>query len=592
VSPNPPEKLPRLRSPLYGRGLAYLALLITLMITGGLFQYSTTESERRGQERFRLRTEQQVAALVDRMAGYEQVLKGAAGLFAASDGVSRDQWHDYVGALELDKKLPGIQATGFALVVLKAKLAEHEASVHRDGYGQYAVHPKGDRDVYAPIVFIEPFTGENVGALGEDMYVDPVRREAMDRARDTGRPALSGRVLLGQDSTGTGRAPGFLMYLPVYRHGWWVDNVALRREALAGFVYSPFRAAELLHAVFEPANDLDVEVYDSMGTPTSANLLYESSREQRTARYWRDLPVRIAGHVWIARFHSSRIFEERATSLQPVIILASGVALSLLIFALLYVDASHRARLERLVRERTRELVVARDEAESASRAKSVFLATVSHELRTPLNAIIGFSSVLLQDRPSDEQRKHLSVIHHSGLQLLDLIKEILDLTNIEAGRLAMHLESIPLDQLLKEQCEASYTQTRDSGLTLRHDPCLDEVIVRADRGRLQQIVRNLLSNAIKFTDEGGVVVRCVTHGRMARIEIEDTGIGIPPGQVRALFNPFQRGAGSDARQRSGTGLGLAISRRLVEAMGGEIGVASEVGRGSLFWFTLPRTKA
>jgi signal transduction histidine kinase len=367
--------------------------------------------------------------------------------------------------------------------------------------------------------------------------------------------------------------------------------VAQRREALAGFVYSPLRAQDLLHGVFASASDLDVEVYDSGDTPTSASLLYEATPGQRTSRYWRDMPVRVAGRTWIARFHSSRAFEERATSQQPFIILGSGVALSLLIFALLYVDASHRARLERLVRERTRELVLARDEAESASRAKTVFLATVSHELRTPLNAIIGFSSVLLQDRPSEDQRKHLSVIHHSGLQLLDLIKQILDLTSIEAGQLAMNLESIPLDPLLKEQCDASSTQTRESGLTLRHDPCLDEVLVRADRGRLQQVVRNLLSNAIKFTDEGGVVVRCVTAGRMARIEIEDTGIGIPPAQVRALFNPFQRGAGPGARQRAGTGLGLAISRRLVEAMGGEIGVASEVGRGSLFWFTLPRTK-
>jgi signal transduction histidine kinase len=101
--------------------------------------------------------------------------------------------------------------------------------------------------------------------------------------------------------------------------------------------------------------------------------------------------------------------------------------------------------------------------------------------------------------------------------------------------------------------------------------------------------VRNLLSNALKFTDDGGVIVRCMPEGRMARVEVEDTGIGIAPGQLASLFNPFQRGTTSGARQRPGTGLGLAISRRLVEAMGGEIGAASAVGRGSLFWFTVPR---
>jgi signal transduction histidine kinase len=277
--------------------------------------------------------------------------------------------------------------------------------------------------------------------------------------------------------------------------------------------------------------------------------------------------------------------------MQSRLILVAGTALTLLVFSLLYVDASHRRRLEGQVEERTRELVLARDEAESASRAKTAFLATVSHELRTPLNAIIGFSSVLLQEKLGDEQRRQLAIINRSGMQLLELIKEILDITSIEAGHLVIHAESVDLVQLIREQCESLQLQAREAGLALEL-ACGEAVVVRVDVGRVQQVIRNLVSNALKFTDHGSVTVRCRADGPMARVEIEDTGIGIPEDQLATLFNPFQRAANHVGRNRPGTGLGLAISRRIVETMGGQIGVSSEVGRGSRFWFTLPLEKA
>jgi signal transduction histidine kinase len=576
----------RLRGKVAGTGLAWLALLVSATITLLLWRSALLDNERRIRERFQYVSDRQVDALVDRITDYEQVLKGGVGLFAAQDLVSRTEWRTYVDHLELESSLPGILGTGFAIMVPKSEKDAYEAAVRADGFPGFQIAPAGDREVYSAIVYLEPFAGRNLRAFGYDMFSEPVRREAMERARDTGRPALSGRVTLVQE-TDVDVQPGFLIYVPVYRQDVSHDDVAERRAALLGFVYSPFRAYDLMASIFDAAGqDVEVQVFDGERVDPE-RLLYASPNAGRNAQRTRDVVFMVAGRHWTARFKSSAGFEERTGDTQSPLILVAGAALTLLVFSLLYVDAHHRRRLESQVQERTRELVLARDQAESASRAKTAFLATVSHELRTPLNAIIGFSAVLLQEAGGDVQRRQLEIINRSGMQLLDLIKEILDITSIEAGHLVMNPVPVNLSQLIHEQCELMQLQAREAGLSLELG-CEDEVMVRADAGRLQQVVRNIVSNALKFTDRGGVTVRCRVDGAVARVEVEDTGIGIPEDQLPALFSPFQRASSRFVHNRPGTGLGLAISRRLVEAMGGRIGVRSVAGEGSVFWFTLP----
>jgi PAS domain S-box-containing protein len=246
--------------------------------------------------------------------------------------------------------------------------------------------------------------------------------------------------------------------------------------------------------------------------------------------------------------------------------------------------------LERLVAERTRELVEARDLAESSNRIKDVFLATISHELRTPLNSIIGFSEILLSGIAGDlngEQKTQLGIIHKSGQQLLALIGDVLDISKIEAGQLRLDLATVPLQDLLREQRHIFGLQARERGLTLDFAWPAEPVDVLADAQRLRQVIGNLLSNALKFTDKGTVGLIAERLGDRVRITVHDTGIGIPPAEQGDLFKPFRRVAPRHGGNRDGSGLGLAISRRLVAAMGGEIGVDSEPGRGSRFWFTL-----
>ncbi|MCM8565817.1 GGDEF domain-containing protein [Thauera linaloolentis] len=322
---------------------AWLALAIGLALSIGLWQFFNNHFANRAQEQFANRAEAARNVLLSRMDAYTQVLRGGAALFAASTAVSREEWHDYVASLNLADSLPGIQGTGFAEMVPAAQLQEHLAAVRAAGFPDYRIHPPGERALYASILYLEPFSGRNLQAFGYDMYADPVRREAMQRACDTGRPALSGKTTLVQE-TSTDVQPGFLIYLPVYRGGRTPNGVDERRAALRGFVYSPFRSDDMMRSIFATdLADTGIELFD--GSISAGNLLYASGTPSGDARHVVVHPIEIAGRQWLARFSSTRAFETANFSAEPDLILIGGLALSLMLFSVISINARHRQRL-------------------------------------------------------------------------------------------------------------------------------------------------------------------------------------------------------------------------------------------------------
>lgn len=256
---------------------------------------------------------------------------------------------------------------------------------------------------------------------------------------------------------------------------------------------------------------------------------------------------------------------------------------------------SSKVELERLVHERTAELALQRDRAESADRLKSQFLASMSHELRTPLNAILGFAGVLLQGLAgalTEEQERQITIVRDAGRHLLSLINDILDLSKIEADQLRLERAPFSVSDAVEAAAQTLDPGAREKGLSLHIEKAADLGVVVGDRRRFEQVLLNLLGNAIRFTDHGGVVVMAQGGPDDVTISISDTGVGISPEQLEAAFEPFRQLDGGAARRHGGTGLGLAICRRLTTLMGGTVTATSVPGSGSTFTFRTPRRGA
>ncbi|MGV3741874.1 MAG: CHASE domain-containing protein [Burkholderiaceae bacterium] len=336
--------------------LAAATFVLSMLVTGMLWTNAKNGAMNRLQAEFEFRSEESVKGIIDRMETYHQVLRGVAGFMEGSVAVDRTRFQTYVAALRLSENYPGIQGIALSEIVPRNRLAQHVGTIRRQGFPEYRLHPFDKRETYTAITHIEPFNAMNRRAFGFDMFSEPVRRAAMERARDTGSAALSGKVTLVQEAASDVQ-PGFLMYLPVFKNGMQLRTMEERRAGILGWVYAPFRVNDFMAGLGGARSaELGITIYDGDWVSGKSCLFGCAEPSSREPLFMKTTRVNIVGRTWTIKNSSATSFEARLDRRPADLIALLGSFISLLLALLVWALASRRDRALAMAVGMTKEL--------------------------------------------------------------------------------------------------------------------------------------------------------------------------------------------------------------------------------------------
>ncbi|OIO67011.1 MAG: hypothetical protein AUJ56_11045 [Zetaproteobacteria bacterium CG1_02_49_23] len=385
-----------------------------------IFSWNQTQraSSQANQDYFDFRVREAISHIENRMATYQQVLHGARGLYEASVEVTRTEFRDYVFSLHLADNFPGNQGVGFSRIIPADQKEAHLSAVRKEGFPEYNILPEGERDPFTSIVFLEPLADRNLRAFGYDMFSEPVRREAMERSRDSDKPAMSGKVRLVQED-GKKEQAGFLIYIPVYDNHFPHDTLSNRQANILGWVYSPFRMNDLMEGIFgEYAQDIDVEIYD--GDQIDAeSLMYDSNDSNDPNSIY--LPathsnvedvlisnqtINIAGHTWTILILALPSLYTRVDADESLPTLMIGTMASLLFGWLARLLITGRERALKIATQMNRQYIESETTLQAILDSSAIGVAWANRDgkieyVNSKFTSMFGYT---LKDVPTEEQ--------------------------------------------------------------------------------------------------------------------------------------------------------------------------------------------
>lgn len=581
--------------------LPALVLVLGALASLSLCVFVNDSIEKEARLRFERQASDAKHVIEARVTSYFNVLYGLSALFSRSNALSRAEFHNYVKALDVPHRFPGIWGLSFAELVPHEAKARFEARVRRDtslrpdGYPGFAIKPPGERPEYFVMSYVEGIRPGVEFAFGLDMFANPrssdlaAVKEAYWVTRDSGKPTTSG----AQINIGQGDAMALPMRLAVYRQGVPLETVAQRRAAYLGAVGAGFLVRELMQGVLDESTlrYLRFRLYDAgpVSRYTGAARVGSGVRPLFDSRdlasdagggdvfFQTLLPMAFAGRIWEIQFDAPRsALIAGADRALPWLALGGGLLISVLLFAIFYSIAAASQRVE-----------AARREAVAANIAKTKFLAAASHDLRQPMQALSMYASVLEERVREAGALRVVRGIELSVRTLEQLFDSLLDISKIESGVVKPEVSAFALMPLIERVVEAETPIAARKNLELR--VARTSASVRSDPALLERMLKNLVTNAIRYTERGKVLVGCRRRpGGRLRLEVIDSGIGIPAHEQERIFDEYYQIAGKSAQ---GLGLGLPIVKSLGELLGHKVAVRSSLGRGSVFSIELERAQ-
>jgi signal transduction histidine kinase len=564
-----------------------LVLFLALGLTAVAWALSESQARRLAESRFHGESREMVGELVNHLEDYGELLQVVGALVETVPSVDRQTWREYLEKLHLSESHPGVTSVGYAKRATPTQLAELVASVRAEGFTDFTVTPPGERDDYYPIVFVDPFNGRNQRTLGFDPYSDPARRSAMESARDNGQTQATGLLRLRSEKA---HEPddGVVLYLPIFSSPRPPQDLDARRQSLRGYVYCALRLSNLVSSIMAQRAGKLVDVSIHAGTTSDADSLIYTSLPagSRPPRFHESQPIEVYGTTWTLDLDSSRGFEATIDDRLPSVVLGAGLLVSILLALVVGSLTSIRQRADDLA-QLNEALEAARAEADQANEAKSRFLAVASHDLRQPLQSLGLYLHLLASKLQTDEQR---SLAGHvvDGLATAErLLNSLMDTSVLESGQVQPSLTAVNLRDLVERIVVESRPEADAKGLRLKL--WATEGMVESDPVLVERMVRNLVANALRYTAQGGILVALRARDADYRIEVWDTGQGIPDDKLGVIFEDFTQLNNPQRDRRKGLGLGLATVSRLARLLGYRLEVCSRLGRGSVFRLELPK---